>query len=621
MDRQEAPLPSEGADHGGSPPVYPGIEIWHPSGRIPLRKEVLAAMAAFRPFPRSARRHAVRSADEGLAAVVIDPALLMEGGHNYSALLRLKAELSKLDVDHTCLASLTADAAIRKLAAPVLPTKGLWWRSSHSHAEYLAHVAAMRDQLSLALNDQARPPDLLVLHCCDAVQVRAVAEYYGQPSPIPAPHLLIWLLFAPNQFGPADNPVPAEVEYREAFSALRKAIGDDRKISVVCETPALSGTYSDLTGLDVGVAPCPNLAGTAGTESRRREGRPIPRIVILGHANEAKGYHLLPEAIERVRGAGGRADFFVHGTFRNADTAGGAAVFDALSRMGPGVATSSEVLTASDYLARLGEADILLLPYDRAIYETRGSGLFNEAREIGIPVVATRGCAFAQAAFDDGWGVEIAERSGAGIAQAILDALGRLPDLSARATQAAAAYHGDDIGTVLRRVVGDVRPDEQTVRATAVKRRTKSALLPRTFFAGVHLDDGTAIRGDGPRRNPKLRSLRGKRIDTPPRPYCYAVLMGIDVGKAQRLPAGSCVAAEISVEVIEGKVGVAWIDENHQVLDDAERYAPAMTGIQRLMVPAPADRVRQLVFRNFASDDAVTSFRIVGLRARKWLPG
>lgn len=620
MDRQEAPPPSEGAGHSGSPPVYPGIEIWRPSSHIPLRKRVLAAMAAFRPFPRSSRHHAARSADEGLRAVVIDPALIMEGGHNYSALLRLKAELSKLDVDHTCLASLTADTAIRKLAAPVLPTKGLWWRSSHSHAEFLAHVGAMRDQLSLALNDQARPPDLLVLHCCDAVQVRTVAEYYGQPSPIPAPHLLIWLLFAPNQFGPTDNPVPAEVEYREAFSALRKAIGDDRKISIVCETPALSAAYRELIGLDVGVAPCPNLAGTTGRKSRRG-GLPTPRIVILGHANEAKGYHLLPEAIERVLGAGGRADFFVHGTFRNADTAGGAAVFDALSRMGPAVVTSSEVLTASDYLSRLHEADILLLPYDRAIYETRGSGLFNEAREMGIPIVATRGCAFAQPAFDDGWGVEIAERSGAGIARAILDALGRLPDLSARAARAAAAYHGDDVGTVLRRVVSDVRADEQAVRAAAVKRRTKSALLPRTFFAGVHLDEGAAIQGNRPRRNPKLRSLRGKRIDTPVRPYCYAVLVGVNAGKAQRLPAGSRVAAEISVEVIEGKVGVAWIDENHQVLDDAERYAPALTGVQRLMVPAPADRVRQLVFRNFAPNGAATSFRIVGLRARKWLPG
>src|SRR5262249_19698154 len=163
-----------------------------------------------------------------------------------------------------------------------------------------------------------------------------------------------------------------------------------------------------------GVAPCPNLAGAAGRALRRNRG-PAAKIVTLGHANDAKGYRLLPAAIKHVLESDRSATFFIHGTLQNSDMADGAALFDVLSRMGPRVITSNEVLTSSEYLAQLLDADILLLPYDREIYETRGSGLFNEAREIGIPVVATQGCAFAQSAFDEGWGIGIVEHSAAGL--------------------------------------------------------------------------------------------------------------------------------------------------------------------------------------------------------------
>jgi hypothetical protein len=64
-------------------------------------------------------------------------------------------------------------------------------------------------------------------------------------------------------------------------------------------------------------------------------------------------------------------------------------------------------------------------------------------------------------------------------------------------------------------------------------------------------------------------------------------------------------------------VGVLWIDENHQVLDGTERYAPAMHGVQRLVVSAPVDQGRHLVFRNFS--EVHTSFRILGFKA-KWMP-
>jgi glycosyltransferase involved in cell wall biosynthesis len=629
------PAPKKDAVGEGLP-ASPGIEVWRTCNHASLKRQMLKSITKIASILRT-RPSIVQSADGATTALIIDPGLLMAGGHAYSALLRVKAELSKLSVEHTCLASMTtADATVRKLATPVLPAKGLWWRSLYTRSEFLKHVKAMREQLSFALNDQTRLPDLLVLPCCDSVQISAVAEYYREPSPIPTPHLVLWLLLRPNLFKPMGDPsAVAQInEYREAFAALRRAIGDDSKITVVCETAALALAYSDITGLAVGVAPCPNVAGAGGKEIRRKKeaaSRPTPRIVTLGHANMAKGYHLLPEAIKHVLDSGSRATFFIHGTLENTDATDGAAILDALSKMGPSVVTNNELLTSSEYQSRLLEADMLLLPYDSEIYETRGSGLFNEAREIGIPVVATRGCVFAQPAFDEGWGIEIAERSGAGIAQAILAALQRLPDLSARAEEAAAKYHPDDVGTILRKVVGRIRPDERSARAAAVS-SVKRRVLPDAFFTSVSLQNGASIRDEASvnvtssvstqatGQQSAIATMMGRLVDTTPVPYHYSVVFNADARKARNLPIGSHIIAEISIEVIAGMVAAAWLDENGQVLESAQRYPSAMPGPQRLVVPVPVDRGRSLVFRNFASSSVPASFRILELTAMKWSP-
>lgn len=69
------------------------------------------------------------------------------------------------------------------------------------------------------------------------------------------------------------------------------------------------------------------------------------------------------------------------------------------------VQVCQEVLASDEYLARLAEADLLLLPYDPDVYRRRGPGAFSDAHHVGIPVVAPKECAFARPALDDGWGV------------------------------------------------------------------------------------------------------------------------------------------------------------------------------------------------------------------------
>src|SRR5262245_65113380 len=119
-----SPDANEDADVRDILPAWPGIEIWELADRGILKRQVLGIIGRFGRYTRvRAGGSVVQSADRTTTALVIDPALLMESGHNYSTLLRLKADLSKFGVQHTSFASVTADPVVRKVAAPVLPTR------------------------------------------------------------------------------------------------------------------------------------------------------------------------------------------------------------------------------------------------------------------------------------------------------------------------------------------------------------------------------------------------------------------------------------------------------------------------------------------------------------------
>src|SRR4029453_3123647 len=123
-------------------------------------------------------------------------------------------------------------------------------------------------------------------------------------------------------------------------------------------------------------------------------------------------------------------------------------MFDRLAGLGERVQVHREVLTSSEYLARLAEADLLLLPYDPNVYRRRGSGVFADAHHVGIPVVAPKDCAFAQPAFDGGWGVGMRDYDGSSLGIAVLEGLDRLGPLAACAARAAGRVR-DDLGRVL----------------------------------------------------------------------------------------------------------------------------------------------------------------------------
>ena len=384
-----------------------------------------------------------------MRALIIDPALHSMGGHHYNATLALKAKLGALGIDHDCLGSAYADEqAIRELGCTPCFTRSVYGRAYDTPEEFERQVATTLGELSRALERRPRA-DLLVLPCCDQVLAFALARYLRFRR---APHLLLWTLYAPHHNKAFDDPSTLSLrgETREAFAALQRVVGLQR-ISAFCETTEMANFYRDVASLEVDVAQGPGLVGGRRTSSR--SGGP-PVIGCIGFANEAKGYRLLPPAVRDLLADDPAVRFMIHGIFQGSDAPDQGAVFDALAALGPRVSVSTEILSHAAYLDWLSRLDLVLLPYDPAVYRTRGSGVFFEARRLGIPVIATKGCGFARPAFEDGSGVEIVQRTAAGVAEAIRRALRDLDGLAERA--AAAARSDKDVDGILDAVVGTI---------------------------------------------------------------------------------------------------------------------------------------------------------------------
>jgi glycosyltransferase involved in cell wall biosynthesis len=423
-----------------------------------------------------------------MRALIIDPALRSKGGHHYNAVLRLQGELSKRGIGFACLGSAYADhEVVRDLGCTPSFTKSVYGRDYADAGEFARSVAETGGQLSQALQ-RGPSADLLILPCCDQVLAMAVARYLKRRGLMYASHVVLWLLYGPHHKSATDDPLAAavNVECRDAFANLRASLnisaGSERRLQAYCETPAMAAFYRTLLDLDVQIAPGPGVV-LAGRTARAEGLGSAATVVCTGFANRPKGYRLLPGAIEQVLQRHRDVTFFIHGIVEGSDAEDEQSTFDRLSALGKRVVVRQDVLAQDEYAAWLARADLVLLPYDRNVYKSRGSGVFTEAQRLGIPVIATEGCAFAQPAFEGGWGVEIADYSSEGVARAALAALGRLEELSARAG-IAAREAGDTLDFILGETVDAMRAEASAGVAGRVKRflgrnfRTRPFAIP-----------------------------------------------------------------------------------------------------------------------------------------------
>jgi glycosyltransferase involved in cell wall biosynthesis len=382
-----------------------------------------------------------------MKALIVDPAVHSLGGHHFNAVQRLQGELAALGVAAPCLGSAYADRrVVEELTCTPTFTRSVYGRSYATSAEFADSVEESGRQLAGAMR-RSGTPDLIILPCCDQVSAMALARQLKRAWSRP-PRLLLWLLYGPHHLKTPDDPAAACFygEARAAFTELAACAGG---IEAYCETPAMAEFYRSLVPFEVGVMAGPGLPARA--RATKADGGP-PLISCIGFANRAKGYRLLPQALQHVLDRHRDARFMIQGIVKGSDAEADQPMFDRLAELDERVEVRQQVLTSDEYLARLAETDLLLLPYDPDVYRRRGSGVFADAHHVGIPVVAPKDCAFARPAFDDGWGMAMNEYDGKSLGIAVLEALEQLAPLSARAGEAARRVR-DDLGRVLGALV------------------------------------------------------------------------------------------------------------------------------------------------------------------------
>ena len=354
-------------------------------------------------------------------AVIVDPALHSLGGHHFTATERLRGILSALDVEVECWASTDAsDEVISELHARPIFSHWIYGRNFESHGEFDTFVASTVSELRRTLRWKFLQPDLFILPSCDQVLALALAKALrfrlGGP-----PRIVIWLLFAPHPEKLIDDPSlePLFEEYRVAFKALRDVCKNDKLISVFCETERMASAYRRVIDLPIMVAPGPGVTEPGQVRPLPLKTKMTVTIACLGHATPAKGYGLLPAAVKSVLAHREDVQFKIHAGINKADRFPDFSSLQQMASLGSRVTVVGEPLSSDDYNEWLDYSNFILLPYDAKVYGTRGSGVFTDAAIRGIPTIVTKGCAFAQAAIEDGAAVPIDVHNSDGIARAI----------------------------------------------------------------------------------------------------------------------------------------------------------------------------------------------------------
>jgi glycosyltransferase involved in cell wall biosynthesis len=395
-------------------------------------------------------------------ALIVDPSLRSLEGHHFGATQRLKIELTELDIAVSSLASAHIDTELAK-RSDLIPgfERSIYGRKKWTHDEFRKEAARFADELHAATRRLRARADLIIMPAGDQATVLGLAQYLMKVMRTDVPAIVIWLLMPPNFGRSSEDPTAGMLaaEYGEAFRCLREVVGDVGRVRVCCETAMMADLYRRTIGMRTEIVAGPNMLGRTHAAKRERRPREPVSIVCTGNANVSKGYALLAEAIRHLASRSAGVRFFIHGTVDNNDFPGARECLAEIARAGPNVTVRTDPLPAVEYEDWLGQADALLMPYDPVAYGTRGSGIFNEASRLGIPVIVTRGCGFAAEAIEEGR-AEVIERPDAfAVAEAVATAARRISELTARASAHAASLDVDrGLLALLSAAIADIRP-------------------------------------------------------------------------------------------------------------------------------------------------------------------
>lgn len=174
----------------------------------------------------------------------------------------------------------------------------------------------------------------------------------------------------------------------------------------VTDSARLATEYRLLCGIAPDVWPSPRVAAYDDLAADDRPADAPVTFSCLGPARFEKGIDVMQDAIKAYRAAhpDGKARFVIQWNAPIHDAAGALYEPDAALRADPHVTLIEHSMSSEAYDAAVASADVMLLPYRRASYFARISGVAVEAVTAGVPVIYTR----------DTWCEDIVREVGAG---------------------------------------------------------------------------------------------------------------------------------------------------------------------------------------------------------------
>jgi len=249
----------------------------------------------------------------------------------------------------------------------------------------------------------------------------------------------------------AGSSVPS---FKRSTAILKAAMQSFRPLiatgqaKFVTDSAKLATEYRLLSRIEPEVWPSPRVSPYVdlGVDTRSPDAPVV--FACLGPARFEKGIDVMQVAIKAYLAAhpDGNARFVIQWNSPIQDAAGAPYQADAELRADPRVTLIEQSLSSAEYDAAVAATDVMLLPYRRASYFARISGVAVEAVTAGVPIVYTRDTWCEDLVRDVGAGIGVDDGDAAGLADAIADAVARYPalrsDARGRAEAARASHSG-----------------------------------------------------------------------------------------------------------------------------------------------------------------------------------
>lgn len=263
-----------------------------------------------------------------------------------------------------------------------------------------------------------------------------------------APVLLLHLGYRPERF--------AFPQIGVALASLTAATR--RRLVFITDSEKLTAPFSE--ALDAPVHHLPHVISYPLQESAAK-GSSIT-VYLAGNARREKGFADVVDAVRRIFAEGNVGGLRIVLQCNHPDDVS-AEVLRERPEGGQSLEWIDKVLSDEVYVARLADADVVLLPYHTDLYSMRTSGIFCECRASGKPVVATRGTWAGDRVAREGGGWLVEERDAAALATVLRKIPQEIAEISAQARALAPAARREfDRDTLMD---GMVKLDREARRA------------------------------------------------------------------------------------------------------------------------------------------------------------